>query len=271
MLWSAKTPSKRFGECVFLAYTPFWMAVMFLVVKMQWYEHFSATDYLVFAVSLALPCWGLPFALATEEEMRLPFLQRYSIKANVWVGILSYLGNHFFTHYFYTILGVRYTGPVAEGIQINGVPLAMYFLTHVYFLSYHTLVSSLLRIVLGIFARAPVMLRYLAGSVFVVSLAVLTAFGETWTISGFPHYTYPDLHTMLTYGSVFYAIFFIVSFPLFFRLDQDHRRLWPLSQVIFEAFAAMMIIMLLADIWRLWIGNVYQFSAESSVPYARSA
>lgn len=252
---------------MFLAYTPFWMGVMFLVVKMQWYEYFSATDYLVFAVSLALPCWGLPFALATEEEKRLPFLQRYSTKANVWIGILSYLGNHFFTHYFYTILGVRYTGSVAEGVQVNGVPLAMFFLTHVYFLSYHTLVSSLLRIVIGIFARTPVILRWMVGAVFIVSLSILTAFGETWTVSGFPHYAYPDLHAMLTYGSVFYALFFIVSFPLFFRLDRDPRRPWLISQVILEAFATMMIIMLLADIWRLWIGNVYQFSAKSTVPY----
>jgi cycloeucalenol cycloisomerase len=52
-----------------------------------------------------------------------------AFRVNVWVAILSFVGNHFITHYFYTILGMRYTVPVGPW-SLNGVPLVMFLMTH---------------------------------------------------------------------------------------------------------------------------------------------
>lgn len=253
---------------MFLSFTPIWIIIMFFIVKFNLYESFSANDYLSFSVCLMLPQWCLPFFMATAEEKKIPLLERYSTKANIWIGIVSYLGNHFFTHYFYTILGVRYTGPLAEGVQINHVPLSMYFMTHVYFMSYHTMGTALLRIVMDVASNLPPYLTRLLCVAFVVSLSIFIAFAETWTISHFPYYTYPDFYTMLSYGSLFYSLFLLVTFPLFYRIDETPNELWPISRVVLEAFGGFMIVMLLADLWRIVFGNVYQFSLKTTIPYA---
>lgn len=65
---------------------------------------------------------------------------------------------------------------------------------------------------------------------------------------------------MYIYGSGFYALYFIVSFPMFARIDE-----WPnllpkfsLSQSAIDSFGACMIITLLLDFWRLSIGPIFQ-------------
>lgn len=250
----ASCPSKRFGEKVVLIYTPLWMLCLAAIVKTRWYEAFGPHDYIGVGVAFLLPILLLPLLLRSEKD--LPLHRRYIIKANVYIAILSYIGNHFYTHYFYNVLGMRYTGPLAEGVQINRVPLSMFLMTHVYFLSYHVLVSPLLRVVRSALDwNATAQCVGTAG--LVVLLAVFTAAAETWTISSFPFYTYPDLYTMLTTGSVFYGIFFVVTFPMFFRLDEDPSSPWPLSRVVVEALAAMMLVLLCADWWRLLVGSVH--------------
>lgn len=37
----------------------------------------------------------------------------------------------------------------------------------------------------------------------------------------YPHYTFVDKDRMYTVGSLFYAIYFFASFPMFFRMDED--------------------------------------------------
>lgn len=39
-------------------------------------------------------------------------------QANVWIAIFSYIGNYFWTHYFFTVLGAKYTFP---SWTLNGV------------------------------------------------------------------------------------------------------------------------------------------------------
>lgn len=38
--------------------------------------------------------------------------------------------------------------------------------------------------------------------------------------SQFPYYTFVDREKMYTVGSLFYAIYFFVSFPMFYRMDE---------------------------------------------------
>ena len=58
---------------------------------------------------------------------------------------------------------------------------------------------------------------------------------------------YVDLERMLAYGSWFYALYFVVSFPVVYRLDEGTGR-WPLSRVVIEASAVGMLTLFLIDL-----------------------
>jgi cycloeucalenol cycloisomerase len=48
----------------------------------------------------------------------------------------------------------------------------------------------------------------------------------------FPYYTFVDRRKMYSIGSLFYAIYFFVSFPLFMRLDEEPAgKRWSLGEV----------------------------------------
>lgn len=51
----------------------------------------------------------------------------------------------------------------------------------------------------------------------------------------FPYYTFVDRSKMYSVGSLFYAIYFFVSFPMFIRIDEDPQaRRWSLGEVTWE-------------------------------------
>lgn len=72
-------------------------------------QHLSQLGYLLVGLAAALPCFLLPLWLQPAEEAWKPLLQRHWVKANIWVAVFSFVGNYFWTHYFYTLLGAQYT------------------------------------------------------------------------------------------------------------------------------------------------------------------
>lgn len=68
-------------------------------------------------LAAAVPCVALPWALGGPERSK-PLGQRYWVKANLWVALFSFVGNYFWTHYFYELLGAAYTFP---SWRLNGV------------------------------------------------------------------------------------------------------------------------------------------------------
>ena len=50
---------------------------------------------------------------AAHASSALP-LQRYWVKANLWIAIFSFIGNYFWTHYFSRLLGAAYTFPAHQ-------------------------------------------------------------------------------------------------------------------------------------------------------------
>ena len=62
-------------------------------------------------VSAAAPCILLPWLLESRADGDRPWTQKYWVKANVWLAIYSFVGNYFWTHYFYRLLGAAYTFP----------------------------------------------------------------------------------------------------------------------------------------------------------------
>ncbi len=58
---------------------------------------------------------------------------------------------------------------------------------------------------------------------------------------------------MYTVGSLFYAIYFFVSFPAFYFMDESLRK-WSLARAASDALAAGMLVTILLDFWRLGVG-----------------
>ena len=138
----------------------------------------------------------------------------------MYVFVLAWNANYFWTHYFYTVLHATYTFPAH---RLNDVPFALYLITHSYFHLYHVLSCILIRLCLRVggtgWARWAVVV---AG---VLVWAYVTAFLETFSIQHFEYYDIPDRWAMYVYGSVFYGLYFVVSYPMFYQLDERRERL----------------------------------------------
>ncbi len=44
---------------------------------------------------------------------------RYWVKCNLWIFIFGWVGNYFWTHYFYTVLRAKYAASNVFCIQFN--------------------------------------------------------------------------------------------------------------------------------------------------------
>lgn len=259
-LWLSDDAGKRWTEVLFLAYSPFWMAwALCVLVPFKLYNHLGQLGYLLVGISAAAPCVVLPLLLQQPpSELRRPLLQRYWVRANTWIAVFSFVGNYFWTHYFYTLLGAEYT---FKSWRLNNVPITLYFMTHAYFCFYHALANVCLRRV----GRALASFRWLriaAQAIVVIILSYGTAFMETLTIAHFPHYRFQDKERMYTIGSLFYAIYFFVSFPMFYRMDERPKQRWSLQQAVLDSFAASMLVTCLLDFWRLSLGAIWTDNTE---------
>jgi cycloeucalenol cycloisomerase len=215
-----KQPSKYAYEMFALVYTPIWIFLFGIIVVFQLYEDFNAATYNTVLGVLALPLVLQPLLFPSagfdSPDQHRPLWQRYTTKANVWIAVYSFIGNYWYTHYFYSVLNAEYTMPAT---RLNNVPICMFFATHFYFSSYHVFSNILLRKVVTTY-QAGYMRTVLFVSVVIV-FSYFTAFMETLSISSFPYYSFEDRDMAYTVGSAFYGIYFLVSFPGFYNFDQD--------------------------------------------------
>lgn len=243
--WKSVNKNKAYGETFVLYYSAVWISFLAAVVISGWYEQFTPNDYIWVGVGIALPCLIGPLLLANEDERKIPVLERYIVKANIFTFIVGYIGNHFYTHYFYDVLGMKYTGPLSpgEGIEINRVPISIFLFTHPYFMTYHVLAAPVLRVVKSYLQKnSHFMVPFLC--------CICYSFGILYSVYGDLDNQW-FLGTMLIKGSAFYGIFFVVTFPWFFRLDEGPHCHWSLGRVVTESLAAMMVVLLSADFLRL--------------------
>ena len=100
-----------------------------------------------------------------------------------------------------------------------------------------------------------------AGWVVIVAAAALFfAWAETYlyiTDDAAANVWYVDVHAMLRFGSIFYAMYFIVSFPNVYRLDEDPAApRWTLSRTVIEACFVAIVSLTLLDLWANFIGAI---------------
>uniref|UniRef100_A0A7N2MN52 Cycloeucalenol cycloisomerase n=1 Tax=Quercus lobata TaxID=97700 RepID=A0A7N2MN52_QUELO len=262
-LWLATDPSKRWGELFFLFYTPFWLILCLgIVVPYKLYESFTELEYLLLGLVSAVPSFLIPMLFVGKADSFLPLKDRYWVKASVfmaslWIILFSYVGNYFWTHYFFTVLGASYTFP---SWKMNNVPHTTFLLTHACFLFYHVTSNMTLRRLRHSIADLPEKIQWIFEAAWILALSYFIAYLETLAISNFPYYQFVDRSSMYKIGSLFYAIYFIVSFPMFLRIDEKPSKSWDLPRVAVDALGAAMLVTIILDLWRLFLGPIVPVS-----------
>ncbi|XVF49655.1 hypothetical protein PTKIN_Ptkin04bG0030200 [Pterospermum kingtungense] len=262
-LWLASNPSKRWGELFFLCYTPFWLTLCLgIVVPYKLYESFTELEYLLLGLVSAIPSFLIPMVIVGKKSCATLIMPTAtyvggtgigSRQASLWIVIFSYVGNYFWTHYFFTVLGASYTFP---SWKMNNVPHTTFLLTHVVFLFYHVTSNMTLRRLRHSVAGLPEKIRLATEAAWILALSYFIAYLETLAISNFPYYDFVDRASMYKVGSLFYALYFLVSFPMFLRIDEKPGDLWDLPRVAVDSLGAAMLVTIILDLWRIFLGPI---------------
>lgn len=253
-------PSRAAAERFVLLYTPVWIALVGTVMLGGLYRGWSDPAYMVFGLAAALPLVLVPWLWPSPPDRGKPVWETSWFRMNLWVAILVWFGSYFGSEYFFDVLGMRYAFSTSWNLDAalvgsgrDEVPLFLYPLTQAYFMTYHVGMSVAYRWLcergsLGRVGRA----------VLVLVLAYAVAFAETFFMA-IPAlqdvFTYPDRSRMLLVGSLFYASYFVISLPIFVRIDEE--RPWTLGQTIGSSLAACMGVLILLDGWALVFGRLY--------------
>ncbi len=261
--WLSRNPSKAWGEKFFLAYTPFWIAAMGLLMTTGAGKRWDDLGLNLAMLAILAPLVVVPILVRDETSLGRPWWRTYWCKFNVWIGIYAGIGSYFGSEYFFDVLGMVYDYPQLAwrldaallGSGTQTVPFIMYPSAHFYFVTYHTLGVIVLRRLRT--SRAFVMALWPFA---VLAAAYGFAWAETFAMTGgaiAEQFTYRDLPRMLRWGSLFYASYFVISFPMIYRLDENPDDDWPLRRVAVEALAAGMLLLFLLDGLTHFVGRLY--------------
>jgi len=221
------------------------------IVVLELYKDWGDIGYLCCGLFLSLPPALLPNLFPSEADKKLHWTKRFVTKANIFIGLMNFAGNYFWTHYFFVCLGASYTFPVTW--KLNGVPIAFFLITQSYFTTYYIISNLVLR---RVNAWTSGTKRYIWIAAVVALLSWFFAFMETWTIESVPYYSFVDRGQMYKVGLTFYALYFVPSFPMFFMIDEEGNECWSLWDTICSGLASSMIVFYLVDFWRLIMGNI---------------
>eukprot|EP01111_Echinosteliopsis_oligospora_P009431 TRINITY_DN2760_c0_g1_i1.p1 TRINITY_DN2760_c0_g1~~TRINITY_DN2760_c0_g1_i1.p1 ORF type:complete len:143 (+),score=16.91 TRINITY_DN2760_c0_g1_i1:232-660(+) len=139
----------------------------------------------------------------------------------------------------------------------------LYLITHAYFMSYHAATTPVLRKYWT--SMKPGALRWIGGVFLVLALAYFTAFMEAFTIQSVPYYHIEDRFTFYTIGSTFYMLYFVISFPMFARVEETGDK-WSLARTAIDSLGSAMIVFCLCDFWRLIVGGLGSIDS-SKMPF----
>lgn len=262
--WFSANPSKAWGEKFFLAYSVWWMLCMGILMQTGAGARWGDAALNLAMLAILAPIVIVPALIHDESNLGRPWWRTYWFKLNLWIGIYAGIGSYFGSEYFFDVLGMVYNYPrlgwrfdsVLLGSGTQTVPLIMYPSAHFYFITYHTISVIVLRR-----ARTSRLLRHpWLWPVIVLAAAYAFAWMETFFMTGgaiAEQFTYRDLPRMLRWGSLFYACYFVISFPLVYRLDETPGEDWPLRRVCIEALAAGMLLLFLLDNATRLVGRLY--------------
>ncbi|MBI5490195.1 MAG: hypothetical protein HY905_22865 [Deltaproteobacteria bacterium] len=257
--WLSENPSKAWGEKFFLLHSLVWIAIVAAVMLGGLAHRMGDVACLALGLGVFLPLIVVPLVRPGKADRGRPLRERYWLKFNVWVAIVAFVGSYFITHFFFDELGMTYGFAVRWHVESRlmdrgggEVPVFLYFLAHVYFTTYYTVMSIGLRRVR----------RVLGGGRWATVLAVLamsyaTAFAETLFMAS-PYlaglFDYADRSRMLGTGSAAYGLVFAATLPFVFSLDEGPGESRPLGRVVVDALAGSMLALFLLDVWAAVVG-----------------
>jgi cycloeucalenol cycloisomerase len=271
--WFSSNADKAWAEKLFLTFVPVFFAYNAIVQSMGWLDvgtgwHTAINLGMWFPYCVLLPAW-------LRRDANVPWFDSYWFKLNVYMMVWVFCATYFHTEYFFEILGLRYrfpdvalyfdsalVGPIeatAAG-EFKKVPIGMYLNTMAFFIVYHTVAIVVMRRVRGMTLGWSRAAQRFAWAAIVVATALLFAWAEArlyMTEAAAANVWYVDLDRMLRWGSVFYAMYFVVSFPNLYRLDEslDDAR-WSLGRTCIEAGFVGFATMVLLDLWAGVIGPI---------------
>ena len=259
--WFSQNPSKAWGERFFLAYTPVWMTFMALVMGLGVTARLGEWGFLAVGMAVALPLVMVPALIRDGRPLGRRWYQTYWFKANLYIAIFNFAANYFGSEYFFDVLGMIYDYPMIEwtldstlvGSGQQRVPVVMYLLTQAYFITYHTTAVIVLRRIRT--SRVPI--GRALWPLLLLAVAYFWAWIETKAMANpwiEAQFHYRDIDRMLAYGSSFYGLYFVASFPIFYNLDEARDVSWSSTTTIAAACSASLIMLFLLDFAAAFFG-----------------
>lgn len=271
--WFSRNPDKAWAEKFFLGFIPVFLVYNGVVQRMGWLDagnfwHVAQNLLMWVPYCLVLPAW-------LRRGSGVSWRDSYWLKFNLYMFVYVFFATYFHTEYFFSVLGIRYRfphvslyfdsallGPDEKTAQAHfeKVPLGMYFNAVAFFIIYHTASVVCMRRIRTLTLGASAPLRHLLWVATVAATAYFFAWAETFLYvnsAAQANVWYIDRPRMLSLGSVCYALYFIVSFPNVFRMDEGERgERWSLSRCVIEACAVSMIVLLLLDLFTWVVGPI---------------
>jgi cycloeucalenol cycloisomerase len=271
--WFSRNPDKAWGEKFFLSFIPVFLAYNAVIQKMGWLDvgnfwHVTQNLLMWVPYCVLLPAW-----LRRNSGVR--WSDSYWFKFNLYMFVYVFFATYFHTEYFFSVLGIRYRfphvtwyldsallGPDEKTAMQNfeKVPLGMYFNAIAFFIVYHAASVVCMRRIRTLTLNASAAIRYPLWILTVAATAYFFAWAETFLYvnsAAKDNVWYIDMPRMLSLGSACYALYFVVSFPNVFRLDEDGREpRWSLSRCAIEASAVSMLVLLLLDLFARIVGPI---------------
>ncbi|HPG28918.1 MAG TPA: hypothetical protein PLW10_25020, partial [Myxococcota bacterium] len=234
--WFSSNPDKAWAEKFFLTFVPVFFVYNGVVQSMGWLDvgnfwHVTQNLLMWVPYCVLLPAW-------LRRHSGVPWAQSYWFKFNVYMFWFVFLVTYFHTEYFFDVLGIRYrfdevtiyfdsalVGPdeATAAAEFKKIPPGMYLNAVAFFVVYHTMAIVCMRRVRTMTLAWGLGARRLAWVVIVALTALFFAWAETRlyiTQSASRNVWYVDLPAMLRWGSVFYSMYFVVSFPNLYRMDE---------------------------------------------------
>jgi cycloeucalenol cycloisomerase len=267
--WFSPNPDKAAIEKLFLPYLFLFFGYEALLQAKGWV---NVNDF--WGIVTTSIVW-LPYLVVLPAVLRrnsgIAWYQSYWFKLNVYIGVLVFLETYFHTIWFFKELGMRYNftyqhlnldclvcnggNPAASRAANERIPLGIYLNTMGFFTVYHTYSVVVLRRIRNVFIDMSPMTRRITWVVAVLAAAIFFAWAETFFyMQGAVSTTvwYINRSAMLHVGTSAYALFFVVSFPNIFWLDETVERKWTVWNCVVQSSFAAMWALFLIDIWS-WV------------------
>jgi cycloeucalenol cycloisomerase len=270
--WFSRNPDRAWAEKFYLTFVPFFFIYNVVMQKMGWVStgnFWNVTQNLL----MWLPyCVILPFFL--RRNSGIPFHESYWFKFQLWIFVFMFFATYFHTEWFFSVLGIRYDfpnvswyldsrlcGPDEATALANHekIPPSMYLNGLAFFTVYHTAACVAMRRVRSTTTGMSAGFRWVSWIVIVAVTSWFFAYAETFFyIQPAVAHTvyYMDKARMLQIGTWCYALYFIVSFPNVYRLDEPPGEKWTLSRSVIEAGFVSMVTLLLIDLFAWVVGPI---------------